>query len=120
MSRKPGKITFGIHLEHVNFKNVSPMRVTAKVTWQPTAAVMGDINSKNKAATDKFNEQTRLEYEKAFVEAARDRINKASNIEPRKFEELREGMVVGFDVGWTSKGLRVTVLRAEPPGSPAP
>ena len=31
----------------------------------------------------------------------------------RRFKELREGMAVGFDVGWTSKGLRVTVLRAE-------
>ena len=30
----------------------------------------------------------------------------------RRFEDLREGMMVGFDVGWTSKGLRVTVLRA--------
>jgi hypothetical protein len=29
----------------------------------------------------------------------------------RHFEELREGMEVGFDVGWTSKGLRVTTLR---------
>ena len=24
---------------------------------------------------------------------------------------LREGMAVGFDVGWTSRGLRVTVIR---------
>ena len=32
----------------------------------------------------------------------------------RRFEELREGMAVGFDVGWTSKGLRVTVLHTEP------
>jgi hypothetical protein len=30
----------------------------------------------------------------------------------RRFEDLREGMSVGFDVGWTSKGLRVTVIRA--------
>lgn len=29
----------------------------------------------------------------------------------RRFEDLHEGMAVGFDVGWTSKGLRVTVLR---------
>jgi hypothetical protein len=27
-----------------------------------------------------------------------------------RFEDLREGMTIGFDVGWTSKGLRVTVL----------
>ena len=29
----------------------------------------------------------------------------------RSFEDLREGMAVGFDVGWTSKGLVVTVLQ---------
>ena len=28
-----------------------------------------------------------------------------------RFEDLREGMAVGFDVGWTSHGLCVTVLR---------
>jgi hypothetical protein len=28
----------------------------------------------------------------------------------RRFEDLHEGMPVGFDVGWTSKGLVVTVL----------
>ena len=31
----------------------------------------------------------------------------------RSFEELREGMGVGFDVGWTSNGLRVTVIRTD-------
>jgi hypothetical protein len=30
----------------------------------------------------------------------------------RRFDDLREGLPVGFDVGWTSKGLRVTVIRA--------
>jgi hypothetical protein len=31
--------------------------------------------------------------------------------ERRHVEALREGMRVGFDVGWTSHGLRVTVLK---------
>jgi hypothetical protein len=32
-------------------------------------------------------------------------------------ELLKEGGRVGFDVGWTSKGLRVTTIKAlEPPG----
>jgi hypothetical protein len=31
----------------------------------------------------------------------------------RRFEDLREGMSVGYDVGWTSKGLLVTMLRPE-------
>jgi hypothetical protein len=34
----------------------------------------------------------------------------------RRFEDLREGMAVGFDVGWTSKGLRVTVLHISAAG----
>lgn len=29
----------------------------------------------------------------------------------RRFEDLSEGMQVGFDVSWTSKGLRVSVIR---------
>lgn len=28
-----------------------------------------------------------------------------------RIDGLREGMAVGFDVGWTSRGLRVTVIR---------
>jgi hypothetical protein len=31
----------------------------------------------------------------------------------RKFEDLHEGMAVGFDVGWTSSGLRVTVISTD-------
>jgi hypothetical protein len=31
-----------------------------------------------------------------------------------RFDELREGMRVGFDVSWTSRGLRVTVLDVRP------
>ena len=29
----------------------------------------------------------------------------------RRFEELREGLEVGYDVSWTSKGLRVSAIR---------
>jgi hypothetical protein len=32
----------------------------------------------------------------------------------QRFDGLREGMRVGFDVGWTSHGLRVTLLHIEP------
>ena len=85
-----GKIQFKIHLTHVNFRGVSPIRVVAKVTWQPTQDILDDITAKNKLKTDQFNEKTKHEYEKAFVEAARERIYNASNIQPRKFEDLRE------------------------------
>lgn len=40
----------------------------------------------------------------------------------RRFDALREGMRVGFDVGWTSRGLRVTRLHTgdddPPPAEP--
>jgi len=29
----------------------------------------------------------------------------------RRFEDLREGQEIGYDVSWTSKGLRVSVIR---------
>jgi cold shock CspA family protein len=29
----------------------------------------------------------------------------------QRFEDLREGQDVGYDVSWTSKGLRVSVIR---------
>lgn len=33
----------------------------------------------------------------------------------RRFTDLREGMVVGYDVGWTAKGLRISVIRIPDP-----
>jgi hypothetical protein len=38
--------------------------------------------------------------------------------EVERFENLREGMRVGFDVGWTSRGLRVTLLHTGPDPQP--
>lgn len=86
----PGKITYDIHLNHVNFRNNSPIRITANVTWSPTAEMVNQIDSANKANANQFSEQTANAYKKAFVEAASDRINKMSNVESRKFEDLRE------------------------------
>ena len=32
-----------------------------------------------------------------------------------RFEDLREGMVVGYDVSWTDHGRQASVLRVPPP-----
>jgi hypothetical protein len=32
-----------------------------------------------------------------------------------RFDELKEGMEVGFDVGWTSSGLKVCTIKVFPP-----
>ena len=34
-------------------------------------------------------------------------------LDGRKIHDLMEGMEVGFDVGWTSKGLRVTKIKID-------
>ena len=32
-------------------------------------------------------------------------------LDGRRIEDLAEGMEIGFDVGWTSRGLRVTTIK---------
>ena len=86
----PGEVAFGIQVRHINFRNNPNVRVIAKVNWQPSDAMVAEVETKNQAAVSKFKEETRRAHEKAYLDAARDRINKASRIERRKFEELRE------------------------------
>ena len=40
--------------------------------------------------------------------------------EAKKPSELREGQEVGYDLGWTSKGLRVTKIKVYPSPAPLP
>lgn len=37
----------------------------------------------------------------------------------QRFDQLREGMRVGFDVSWTSRGLRISVLDVRAGGTPS-
>ena len=86
----PGEVAFGLKVRHINFHNNPNVRVIAKVNWAPNDALVAEVETKNQAAVAKFNEETRRAYEKAFLDAARDRINKASRIDRRPFDELRE------------------------------
>jgi hypothetical protein len=86
----PGHITFKISVDSVNFHGVTPLIVGAKVHWRPTKATLDDIAAKNKEKQTDFNEKTKLAFIRSFVDAARERIKKSSNIEPRKFEDLRD------------------------------
>jgi len=98
----PGAIRFSVRVKHVNFRNVSPLRVVAKITWQPTKKLNDEVTAQNEQKIKEFNEKSKFEYEQAFVEAARDRINKMSRVEPRKYEDLREEdnitVVIGFPI----------------------
>ncbi|MGE0400115.1 MAG: peptidoglycan-binding protein [Kofleriaceae bacterium] len=85
-----GSVSFGINLDYVNFRGNSPIRVMANVTWRPKQTWLDEIHAKNRANMAKYTERTQFEYQKAFTEAARERIKLASNIAPRKYEDLRE------------------------------
>lgn len=86
----PGTYKFDIHLDWVNFKGNSPIRVAAKVHWLPTKESIDSATAENDKKRSEFNEKSRYEHERAYVEAARDRINKAGEVRARKFEDLRE------------------------------
>jgi hypothetical protein len=87
---RPGEVAFGIKVRHINFRNNPTVRIIAKVNWAPSDALVTEVEAKNQTAVSKFNEETRRAHEKAYLDAARDRIAKASRIESRPFEELRE------------------------------
>lgn len=86
----PGEVAFDIKVRHINFRNNPNVRVTAKVNWAPSKKLVDEADAKNLAAVTKFNAETKRAYEKAFIDAARERINQASRIDQRPFEELRE------------------------------
>lgn len=85
-----GKIAFGIHLDYVNFRGNSPIRITFHVKWRPTEAVLGSIAAQNAAKMADFTEKTNRDFKKAYVDAAIERVNLMRSISERPFEDLRE------------------------------
>ncbi|HEV2816957.1 MAG TPA: hypothetical protein VGW40_07030 [Allosphingosinicella sp.] len=79
-----------IHLERVNFKGVSPLTLTAKLNWLPTAALIQRVEQENDKLVKEHTHQVAEESRRAFVEAARERIALASDLATRRFEDLRE------------------------------
>jgi hypothetical protein len=83
------KSSFNIHLRRVNFAGYE-LTLKLKLIYTPEKGTLEAADAKFKADMATYTiEKARLAQE-AFVKAARDRIKVASNIKPRKFEELRE------------------------------
>jgi hypothetical protein len=82
--------TFTVHVDYINFKDQSPVRVVAKLHWTPEAKIATEIEAKNKENLAQFTARLEQEYKNEYVTAARERIKLASKIVPRKYEELRE------------------------------
>jgi hypothetical protein len=80
---------FVVHLDHINFGSRDSMPAKAILHWQPTGD-MSAIEAENKKRLEKFTVQERQLFETAFLDAARERIALASNLQPRRSEDLRE------------------------------
>ncbi|MDZ4710764.1 MAG: hypothetical protein SGI89_00400 [bacterium] len=90
ITNKDNKATFTLHLESADFQGKNSVQIRLILYWYPTEAANKLINDQNELIIKNFKEREKTEYEKAFVENAKDRINKSSRVVTRNSEELRE------------------------------
>jgi hypothetical protein len=83
------KSSFNIHLRRVKFDGYE-LTLKLKLIYSPEQAVLDAADAKYKAEMAKYDTEKAKLAKEAFVKEARDRIKVASNIKPRKFEDLRE------------------------------
>lgn len=84
-----GSFSFTVHLDHVNFQSQNSLPVKATLNWSPIVDQVA-IDAENKKRQDYFTAQEQSLYNQAFVDAARARINAASNVASRPFGDLRD------------------------------
>jgi hypothetical protein len=84
------KASFMLHLRMADFKGQDSIEVKLVLHWAPSDAANEAIRQENEQKMKERTEREKAEYEKAYVENVRDRVNKASSIMTRKAEELRE------------------------------
>ena len=81
--------SFTIYLDYVHFHGQNTVNIEASLHWKPNQDEAA-IKAANATNMSKYKEKVESAYKKKFIEAARDRIKAASNIQPRKYEDLRE------------------------------
>ena len=84
------KATFTLHLDYADFQGENSLEVTLILHWSPKAGANDAIIQQNNANLASFKAKEKAEYEKAYVENVKDRVTKASKIQSRDSDELRE------------------------------
>lgn len=85
-----GKASFNLHLDSADFQGQNSLQLKLILHWSPEDGANDKINAENETNLKAFQEKERLEYEKAYVESVKDRVEKASKIVTRNSDELRE------------------------------
>lgn len=88
--KNSNEATFTIHLDYVHFNNQNFVNLEVELYWQPTDQYTKEIEAENKKRLEKYTAQAEAIYKKAYIDAARQRIKLASNIQSRRYEDLRE------------------------------
>ncbi|OBG88681.1 hypothetical protein A5699_16400 [Mycobacterium sp. E802] len=86
---EPTKWTYVLRLNSVNFGGRMAITFKAKLRWEPAVDQLA-IDAENKKRMAAFTAANELAYRKEFVAAARERIELASGVQPRRYEDLRE------------------------------
>jgi hypothetical protein len=82
--------SFNLHLASADFAGQNNLQIKLILHWAPTAAANEEIIKKNDENLGAFKAEQRAAYERAYVEAARERVKLASKIVSRSSDELRE------------------------------
>lgn len=81
---------FRINLDFVNFGGKDKLDIAFNIKWKPSHEILDSIKKQNDKNLEKYNAKTKLETEKAYIDAAKERVKLASKIQQRKSEDLRE------------------------------
>lgn len=84
------KATFTLHLDSVDFQGQNSVQVKLTLHWSPADGANDEAIKKNKENVDAFKAKEAAEYQKAFVENAKERIKLTHQIKARPSEDLRE------------------------------
>jgi hypothetical protein len=85
-----GKASFTLHLDSADFQGQNSLQLKLILHWSPLKEANQAIIQANVQKLTEFRAKERAEYEKAYVESVRERVEKASKIISRNSEELRD------------------------------
>ena len=84
------RATFKLHLDSVDFQGQNSVQVALKLFWSPAPGANDEAIQKNRDNQAAFQAQEAAEYQKAYVQTAKERVKLTHQIDSRPSEELRE------------------------------
>ncbi len=90
ISNADNRATFNLHLDSADFQGQNSVQVGLNLRWTPAPGANDEAIQKNKENVSAFKAKEAAEYQKAFVENARDRVKLMHQIRQRPSDDLRE------------------------------